>query len=90
MEKKNFRDAMNLLFEAKDAQIEVSNAGRKGSLTRSIISLNRKRNLDIERDDQIMKLLAKLEAKGNVPIRLHDAIADIVGKMFLNSSRAFS
>jgi type III secretion system FlhB-like substrate exporter len=90
MEKKNFRDAISLLFEAKDAQIEVSNAGRKGSLTQSVISLNRKRNLDIERDEQIMKLLAKLEAKGNVPQKLLEPIADIIGKMFVTSSRAFS
>ncbi len=90
MKKKNFRDAMNLLFEAKDAQIEVSNAGRSGSLTKSIILLNRKRNLNIEQDEQLIKLLSKLEAKGNVPKQLHEPIADIIGKMFITSSRALT
>lgn len=86
--KEEFRKAMEILHSAQRKELDDFSITGQGRLASKIIELTNKKKIPIHKDEELMRLLNKLESLERVPESLYDSIAEIMAFMYKNNIRA--
>ena len=80
--KEEIREVLRIMFEAQKMNFEDINIKNCGDLTWTVLNIAREGDIRLNRDFELMKYLAKLEAMNAVPRKLYPAVAEVFAKIY--------
>jgi type III secretion system FlhB-like substrate exporter len=86
--KEEIKRALDLMIMAQKTVQEVRITGL-GKLSRSVLNIARQNNIELNKDIELMKHLARLESSQKITEELYPAVAEILARMYRVSQQAY-
>lgn len=86
--KEDLRKALEIMFKAqtKVQDVRISGLGR---LSREVLKIAKANQIELNKDIELMKHLAKLESTKQISEELYPAVAEILARMYRVSKQAY-
>ncbi len=86
--KDDIKRALDLMIKAQNSIQDVRITGF-GKLSRAVLKIAKESNIELNRDIELMKHLARLESTKQVTEELYPAVAEILARMYRVSQQAY-